>query len=120
MEKDFNISWSELLWDGITVKGGYRVTGQLLRRGKDEYYICTNTYYMYRENERMAPMIGRWHKVIPSTIKRVVFIEITEEEEEEIKQNFFTQPIPEHMKNINFDDIEFDGYFTLDECESSK
>lgn len=118
MEENFNISWRELLWDGITVKGGYRVTGQLLRRNEDEYYICTNTYYMYRENDHMAPMIGRWHKVIPSTIKRPEYIVMTEEEIEELKKDCF-KPALEHT-NINFEDIEFDGYFTVNDDELSK
>ena len=118
MEENFYIPWEELLWDGITVKGGHQVTGQLLRRGKDEYYICTTAYDIYREDEHMAPMIGRWHKVIPSTLKRTEFLVMTDEEfEEHCKRKFNEYKTYIESHPINLNDVEFDGYFTINESD---
>ena len=71
MDNDFNISWTELLWEGETINGEF-IRGQLFRfRG--HYYICNNiplTYEECKRKELMPPKAAWWYEVIPSTLKK--------------------------------------------------
>lgn len=76
-----NVSWRELLWDGIDDNTGEFVRGQLIRRreldGTQGYWICVNPYLITFENG-FSSAIGGWRKVVPSSLKRTEFVEVEE------------------------------------------
>lgn len=67
---DFNINWTELLWEGETISGEF-IRGQLFRF-QEHYYICNNIPVEYKEcieNGWYPPTIGWWHKMKPDTLR---------------------------------------------------
>ena len=63
-----------LLWYGIVDTGNpksdYGLRGFLIARN-DGWYISSTTSPEYQEEARVAPMIGRWHKVHPETLRNL-------------------------------------------------
>lgn len=63
-----------LLWYGIVDTGksesDYGLCGFLIARD-DGWYISATTSPEYKEDARMAPMVGRWHKVHPETLSNL-------------------------------------------------
>ena len=68
---DFNIPWTELLWEGETISGAF-IRGQLFRF-QGHYYICNNIPVEYEECVEKGwypPTVGWWHEVEPNTLKK--------------------------------------------------
>ena len=87
------VRWSDILWRGIAEDSGCWLMGQLLKV-RDDFYICTTYAGQWREDGELSHVIGRWYKVLPYTIERVVVKEMTEEEEENFKREWLKKSAP--------------------------
>lgn len=82
MNIQYEIPWSELLWQGLAEDTGEFIVGQLFKN-KDGYYIHRN--YRQDDNDDISCItVSDWHKIAPFTLARVEVEEITEEEEQKI------------------------------------
>lgn len=100
MNIQYQVPWSELLWQGLAEDTGEFIRGQLFRIGKD-YYICRSHmqgYYQYSDSIYPTLMIGEWYKIAPFTLERVEFVEVSEEEEQEYIKNFKSEVSQEEVE----------------------